>query len=129
MEEDYTGIAATAVRLIDRYGSNVSLLKESRVPSDPATPWTGTATAKERIDNVKAVFVPLYGQREVSRAIASIAGDIKRTADSFLIAPVTGQDVRTFQGVVRGDRLWRITEVHEISPGDTLLLYQIEVAG
>jgi hypothetical protein len=129
MAKDYTSAAALATRLIAKFGTAVSLLKESRTPNDPAAPWAGTATAKERIDNVMAVFVPLYGDREVSKSIARSFGDVKRTNDSFLIAAVDGQDIRTFQGIVKGDQLWRITEVHEIAPGDTILLYQIEVTG
>ena len=129
MAKDYSGAAALAVRAMAKYGSAVSLLKESRTPNDPAEPWEGTSISKTRTDNIMAVFVPLYGSREVSKAVAAIAGDIRRTMDSFLIAAIDGEDVRTFQGVVKGDRLWRITEVHEIGPGDTILLYQIEVTG
>lgn len=129
MAKDYTGVQALATRLIAKYGRVVDLLKESRTPSNAAAPWEGTATAETRVANVFAVYVPILGEAPVIGALASVTGAIVRTSNSFLIAAVSGQDITSFQKVVQGTTIWRITNVNTFSPGDTVLLYQVEVDG
>ena len=129
MAKDYTNLQALATRVIAKYGQAVDLLKESRTPANAAAPWEGTATAETRVEDVFAVFVPLYGETAVIEALASVTGALVRTSNSFLIAAVAGQDVTTFQKVVQGTTIWRITRVNTNAPGDTVLLYQVEVDG
>jgi hypothetical protein len=78
---------------------------------------------------VYAVYVPLFGESAVMETIASLGGTVNKSMNSFLIGVVNGHDVRTFQKVVEDSKVWRILKVNMIKPGDTVLLYQVEVEG
>jgi hypothetical protein len=129
MAKDYTGAQSKATTLIQKFGRTVDLLKESRVSADPGAPWEGTTTSETRVEDVYAVFVPLYGETAVMETVAALGGTVNRSKNCFLIANVAGQDVRTFQKVVDGSKVWRITQVNVIQPGGTVLMYEVEVDG
>lgn len=129
MAKDYSALQDKAKDLIEHYGKTVELLKESRTSANPSAPWEGTTTAETRVTGVYAVYVPLFGEAAVMGAIASLGGTVNKSMNSFLIGVVSGHDVRTFQKVVEDSKVWRITKVDVIKPGDTVLLYQVEVEG
>jgi hypothetical protein len=129
MVKDYSALQDKAKDLIEHYGQTVDLLKESRTSSDPSAPWEGTTTAETRVTGVYAVYVPLFGESAVMETIASLGGTVNKSMNSFLIGVVNGHDVRTFQKVVEDSKVWRILKVNMIKPGDTVLLYQVEVEG
>ena len=129
MAKDYTGAQSKATTLIQKFGRTVDLLKESRVSADPDAPWEGTTTSETRVEDVYAVYVPLFGESAVMETIASLGGTVNKSMNSFLIGVVNGHDVRTFQKVVEDSKVWRILKVNMIKPGDTVLLYQVEVEG
>lgn len=129
MAKDYSALQDKAKDLIVHYGKTVELLKESRTSANPSAPWEGTTTAETRVTGVYAVYVPLFGEAAVMGAIASLGGTVNKSMNSFLIGVVSGHDVRTFQKVVEDSKVWRITKVDVIKPGDTVLLYQVEVEG
>jgi hypothetical protein len=129
MVKDYSALQDKAKDLIEHYGKTVDLLKESRVSADPDAPWEGTTTSETRVEDVYAVYVPLFGESAVMETIASLGGTVNKSMNSFLIGVVNGHDVRTFQKVVEDSKVWRILKVNMIKPGDTVLLYQVEVEG
>lgn len=129
MVKDYSALQDKAKDLIEHYGKTVDLLKESRVSADPDAPWEGTTTSETRVEDVYAVYVPLFGESVVMETIASLGGTVNKSMNSFLIGVVNGHDVRTFQKVVEDSKVWRILKVNMIKPGDTVLLYQVEVEG
>ena len=129
MAKDYSALQDKAKDLIEHYGKTVDLLKESRVSADPDAPWEGTTTSETRVEDVYAVYVPLFGEAAVMETIASLGGTVNKSMNSFLIGVVNGHDVRTFQKIVEDSKVWRILKVNMIKPGDTVLLYQVEVEG
>lgn len=129
MVKDYSALQDKAKDLIEHYGKTVDLLKESRVSADPDAPWEGTTISETRVEDVYAVYVPLFGESAVMETIASLGGTVNKSMNSFLIGVVNGHDVRTFQKVVEDSKVWRILKVNMIKPGDTVLLYQVEVEG
>ena len=129
MVKDYSALQDKAKDLIEHYGKTVDLLKESRVSADPDAPWEGTTTSETRVEDVYAVYVPLFGEAAVMETIASLGGTVNKSMNSFLIGVVNGHDVRTFQKIVEDSKVWRILKVNMIKPGDTVLLYQVEVEG
>lgn len=129
MVKDYSALQDKAKDLIEHYGKTVDLLKESRVSADPDAPWEGTTTSETRVEDVYAVFVPLFGEAAVMETISSLGGTVNKSMNSFLIGVVNGHDVRTFQKIVEDSKVWRILKVNMIKPGDTVLLYQVEVEG
>lgn len=128
MAKDYSGALALAQRSMLKFGRPVDVLKESRVKINSDQPWLGTATAVTRVEDVYGVFVPVAGDQTVSR-VAEEMGAMRRRVDTFLIASDGVNDLTQFQKIVDGSKIWRIGVVHVIAPGDTVLLYQIEVSG
>ena len=129
MAKDYSALQDKAKDLIEKYGRTVDLLKESRTAATPSAPWEGTSTAETRVTGVYAVYVPLFGEAAVMSAVAALGGTVNKSMNSFLIPVVTGQDIQTFQKIVEDSKVWRIRRVDPIKPGDTVLLYQVEVEG
>lgn len=129
MAKDYSSLQKKAKDLIEKFGRTVDLLKESRTADTPSAPWEGTSTAETRVTGVYAVYVPLFGEGAVMSAVAALGGTVNKSMNSFLIPVVTGQDIQTFQKIVEDSKVWRIRRVDLIKPGDTVLLYQVEVEG
>ena len=124
-----TRLLATVRRLILKDGSQVDLLKESRLAADADAPWGGTSTAETRLSDVYAVFVPANGSNLTINVAASLGGSFKRDTQSFLVAGIDNQDITTFEKVVHGTTIRRITRVDPFILGITTLFYQIEVDG
>ena len=129
MAKDYSAPQDKAKDLIEKYGRTVDLLKESRTAATPSAPWEGTSTSETRVTGVYALYVPLFGEAAVMSAVAALGGTVNKSMNSFLIPVVAGQDIRTFQKIVEDSKVWRIRRVDPIKPGDTVLLYQVEVEG
>lgn len=128
MSKDYTHLKTLAQTLVAKYGRSVDLLRESRVESNTNEPWAGTEISDDEV-TVTAVFVPLIGQQVVMETMAEFGGATARSKNCFLIGNVSSYDIRTFQKVKDNNKIWRITNVNVIQPGDTVLLYEIEVDG
>jgi len=126
--KDYSPLQTKAQNLIEKFGRTVVLVKESRTATDATKPWLGTSTSDTEV-SASAVYVPLAGEQPVTVSEMLETAGLSRRADAFLVGAISGQDVRTFQKVQDGSRVWRITNVSVIQPGDTVLLYQVEVAG
>jgi hypothetical protein len=129
MAKDYSRAKALADRAMAKFGRPVDLLSDSRVETDASQPWLGTSTTETRLTGRMAVFVPVVGAQTVSRVVADLGGSVTRRVDTFLIGAVDGYDLTQFQKIVDSDKIWKIGVVHIIGPGDTVLLYQIEVSG
>jgi hypothetical protein len=122
MAKDYSRTAATAVRLVTKYGRDVSLYgdatdyiddnKKTRGKSDP-TPVTA-----------KAVFVYPTGYRQLGLSVES-AALLKNSAAIALVAPVAGFDAGTVSKVSDGGRDYLVEAVEVLQPGDVPLLYYI----
>tara|TARA_R110000868_G_scaffold148839_5_gene371061 strand:- start:4981 stop:5370 length:390 start_codon:yes stop_codon:yes gene_type:complete len=129
MAKDYSGAKALADRAMAKFGRAVDMLSDSRVETDTDQPWLGTSTTETRLTGRMAIFVPVAGDQTVSRIVSDLGGSTRRRVDTFLIGAVAGYDLSDFQKIVDGDKIWKIGVVHVIAPGDTVLLYQIEVSG
>lgn len=128
MAKDYSGLKSLVSSLITKYGRTVKLLRNSRVDSNPGAPWSGATIADDEV-TVVGVYVPLTGQQAVMETHAQLMGSVSRSKNCFLIAGVDGEDIRTFQKVRDDNKIWRITDVNVVQPGDTVLMYEIEVDG
>ena len=128
MAKDYSRLKSVVSTLIAKYGRTVKLLRNSRVDSNPSSPWSGATIADDEV-TVIAVYVPLTGQQAVMETHAQLMGSVSRSNNCFLIANVSGYDIRTFQKVQDDNKIWRITDVNVVQPGDTVLMYEIEVDG
>lgn len=138
---DYAPLAATAQRLLDRFGRAATLRRPSRVPVDPAKPWGANQTAAVASDDLtiplRIVFVqpgrgkgPLQSggpQSGVPRpsgsvreriATAIIGPDADLTPLGPLDALADGWEVDD------GAICYELVRVAEIKPGPTIVAYR-----
>ena len=118
--------ARRALRLISRYGREVTVVKRNRDPSDPNRPYWGPGTDAEPITvpNVKAWFAAAgMGFRWEDRP------DDQRNAEMgcYIAARNLDHNLETFDEVHDGDDVWAIEGGQLLKPGSTRVLYQLGV--
>lgn len=128
---DYAEIQLVGKQLIDEFGSEISLFKDSRTPADSDDPFDGptdfsTATAPaERNAVANAVFVH-EGDFEFQD---ELGGLIRRGKAGFLLHGLITIDVATFDSIKDfNGKMWRITRVQATNPGGTDCLFGVEVS-
>lgn len=115
---DYSSLAATALRQIADKGRNVTLRRDAAGTYNPASD-TFTAGDEDN-ETVKAVITD-YHDRQIDGEII-MRGDRRAIiAASGLTAPDKG-DV-----IVDGSDQYRIINIETVKPGDTALLYKLQV--
>lgn len=118
---DYVSLAATALRLIDTNGRDVTLTKKDRTPANAAQPWRGPGVADTTVV-VKAVVFPFDAE--------DIDGELVRREDkrAFVSASAAGvNEVEDFDFLTDGSDIFKIQRVRVIAPGDTRVLYDIQL--
>lgn len=120
---DFTRLAATAKRLIEKNGRSVTVIKQGKTPTDATKPWRGQDTTHLASVTGKAVFV------QPSKAIQNI-DQLKRAEQVayFAAANDSGQTLETFDLIKDGSTLWKILRAELLQPATKKLLYQFEVA-
>ncbi len=119
---DYIALAATAKRLIDAAGRDITLTKKDRSPADPNTPWRAGGVTDTTIGPFKGVVVP-YEEKDVD-------GSIVRRGDRMAL--ISGLDggtnlVEQFDSLVDNGTVWKIQGVDVVNPGDTRVLYTLQL--
>ena len=120
-EYDYSKLAATAERLIKRFGRSMEVRLQLTAP-DPTKPWTpGTQT--EQVTPVKGVFTKIDEKY--------IKEELVEFGDQFvLVAGTTVLDV-SLKGTIKdtgGDgSTWKIVRIKPVKPGTQMMLYKIQV--
>lgn len=135
--KDYSKLAATATRLIDKFGRDL-VFYENQAIHDPVTS-TDTATSPLQHNTIGAVIDAseslIDGTRigegnKVVLLIPAIAPSKGWKLD--LDAPSdAGSTIGTFPGVVPTGGLaglWAIAVVRELKPAGTVLLYEVELS-
>lgn len=119
---DYVELAATAQRLINENGRDVTIIRKDRTPADANKPWRGGGTSDTTVGPVKAVIFPFNA--------ADVDGTLVRREDkqAWVAANDTGASpIETFDELIDGSTTFQILSVEVINPGDTLLVYQLQL--
>ena len=119
---DYVSLASTALRLITANGRTVTFTVKTTTPADTNKPWRGTAASGDTTFDAVSVIVPFEND--------DVDGKLVRRGDSRLFVAansVTGQDMESVDTVTDRDELWKVIKVNDISPGNTLVLYEIQL--
>lgn len=121
MAKDYTANAATALRLIEKFGRTVTIDKLDRTAADPSAPQDGPADPHVPTASVtpKAVMVEPSSLNQVDDRLKRV------TKVAYVAGSATAQDLRTFTRITDGSDRYRIDWVDALEPGDTVLLYTI----
>ncbi len=130
MAKDYTKTAATAKRLIEKYGRTVTLYKDERDDAVAGEPWgppvPGTS---EEITTVIGVFVPVGGGG-FGFELRDKATKLDVTLEQeFMVATTsaTAAELKEADSMSDGSRGWKIVVRQELKPGDTSLLFSFGV--
>jgi len=119
---DYASLAITAQRLIDANGRDISLVKQDQTSADPAKPWRANAGNPTTLGPLKAVIVPYDA--------ADVDGQLVRRGDKVAYVAAADTDpseVETFDVLVDGGSNWKIQDVQTLDPGNTRVVYIIQI--
>ena len=118
MSFDYAPMVATARRLIDRFGTDATLVQfGGGDATNPARPWEGAGASASTVQ--VRVVLDDYGVME--RAVTGIADrDRKVLMEPGVAVPGTGDDL-----VVDGT-VYDVVSVKETAPGGVPLLYTVQ---
>lgn len=125
MAVNYGSLAATAERLIRENGRDITFIRKSRTPMNPAKPWDGRAGAatpdpEDSRVTVKGVMWP-YTEDEMRDE------NTRRASNRALVSAVafgagkTHEDMEYVEDGVTGK--WRVVKVEALQPGDTNILF------
>ena len=124
---DYVSVAATAKRLIEANGRQITFYSASQAAADSAKPWDGPSTVKSGVGTaLYGVFVPpntvrQFGLTALGRGTEF--DDLFRLSEQIAIVfPEGGLDVRQFSIVEDGGIDWKIIGLQELKPGDLNVL-------
>lgn len=122
---DFLALITVAQRLISENGRAISLLGFNETPADVNRPYEGpsdtTDTPSNQLD-LNAVFV-LPGQAGLGLGLDSVVQDLlKRSEQVAMVSPGATADLKIYQQITDGSDQWTINEVHELKPGNELVL-------
>ena len=129
---DYSGLQATATRLITKFGRQVTLLRESQVAADPSKPWNGPGDAVDPAElPIYAAFVPPNTVRQFGLTALGLGTDMERLlqmSEQIAISATADNDVRDYQDLRDTDNtVWGIIGIQQLKPGTTGILSFIGV--
>lgn len=116
MVDFYTGLAATATRLLTGKGQTVTFTRRT-VSAFNATTGTPTNTTTT-FTGKGAVFD--YNQSEVDGAVI-LSGDQRLILEAVTTAPIIG-DAATVNSIK-----YRVMNVNTVNPGGTVVIYQLQL--
>lgn len=118
MTFDYNKSAATALKLITKFGASATLIKRAEGSYDPAT---GSNTITETSYTVKAVLLNYRANETNTQGSLIQAKDRKVIIQATTVTPDVS-DTFTFGGVT-----YRVVEVKTLSPAGTVVIHELRV--
>lgn len=118
-----------AKTLIEGNGRTVTVSRRDTTADDPAKPWRGPPVpGADTTVSVKAVILNFED--------ALVDGTRVRRGDKKALIAVqsvedattgTAPDLKSFDTLVDGAQNWNIESVNEVDPGDTSVLYTLQI--
>lgn len=117
-------LAATAKRLIEKHGRTVILVKNSATLTTPAKPWDGVVlTSPTETSAIAAIFEDMTFNEAGASVHRRNIGMVMVAQDSL----GAGVDLSTYDIVNDGGKPRKITRRLRIAPGDTTIVWLLEV--
>ncbi len=133
MAKDYTITAATALRLIQDKGREITFLKFDDTPDDVAKPWAKNSDLRTGAASISTkLFAVSVHPTDINVLGVRIRDDdlMKQLREILIIAPGTFQgDLKEYQELDDGDRRFRITFMEQLKPANTTVLWYAGVTG
>lgn len=129
MAFDYSGVAATAVTLIEQFGRQVTLVQLDSTPADSGKPWRGASDPEATPDNTESVYAAWVPPSSASELGLSTMVDFAmvQRMEAILIIPATTADISTFDQVLDGTTRYTIEFTEVLKPGPTVVLQFVGV--
>ncbi len=132
MAKDYSRTAATALRLLTKFGRSVQLVKLSTKAFDDNFPWKGSETLPDTTISVTAAFVDPVSEKDLGSAeIIQPETSVKMgvqiafiAANENLDSNGDAVDLTEYHRMIDGGLVYRMVEIHTLSPGGTPLMYE-----
>lgn len=126
MAKDYTKIAATAKRLVEKFGRTMTFIRLDRSVDDSTKPWRANADPRATPDastDVIGVQIHPDSSRDLGSKIL-MPELISATEKIVLVAATsTVEDLTTYEEVLDDGVRYKINRFDVLEPGDTRLLY------
>lgn len=125
--KDYTRTAATADRLITKFGRPVTFINPSDTPVDPTRPWDGNTSAGDTSVTLNAVMVPPNTVRQFGLTALGEGTefrDLVTFSQEILIAYPEDNDLRQFNHILDGTPpvRWTVIGLQVLKPATVQLL-------
>lgn len=119
---DYANLATVAKRLIDENGRDVTLRKIDRGHANPAEPWRAPDITNIDVGPIKGVLVP-FNANDIDETL------VRAEDKKALISANDGgvNLIEEFDVLLDGSEEWKIVNVKVINPGDTRVIYILQV--
>lgn len=124
---DYVRLAATAKRLVEANGRDLSFVRLAETPTDPAEPWRGKTAPREAATVVLGSGVAVPPSSATTLGIHVMDDHFLKRSDQILIC-VAEEEIDNFDEVIdEGSTVWKIEGVEKLRPAETTLLYFVGV--
>lgn len=129
---DYVKLAATAKRLVEANGRQITFIREAETKADPLKPWEGPGpegAAPPTEVPLYGVFVPPNTVRQfgvTALGEGTEFDDVIAYSEQIAIVFPETNDLRTFTHIEDNGR-WGIIGLQVLKPADTLLLAFVAV--
>ena len=130
--------AQTALRLLQKHGRPVSLIKINRTAMDPNKPWRGSENIPDTTVTVTAVFMDPVSEKDLGRELRR--GDEENTdnitrgsqicffaAWENLDSAGAPLDLTNYDRMLDHGVVYTLEEMHVLSPGTTKVMYEARV--
>jgi len=118
MSFNYAGLAKTALKQIAKFGRSVTLRTVAAGTFDTST---GTVSGASNSDVVVKALVTGYKDKQIDGQIIRHGDKMVMIAGSAVTTPPVSNDI-----VVDGGD-YKIVNIETIQPGDTVLIYKLQV--
>jgi len=122
----YNGLAATAIRMINKRGRSIRLIRFDETAANAARPWRGPPSSPtEPGSNVFGVFVPPISVRQFGLSALGLGTEMESmiaVSEQIIIVSAGEIDLRQFSEVLDQSERWGIFASQILKPGSTTLL-------
>ena len=126
---DYVKMAATALRLVTKYGRSVTLVKFNVTPDDAAKPWRGTAHPRQTPEATLALPAVFVDPTSISSlGFAAVVSDLLKNCEQVCLIAST-EDLTGYNEILDTNGVrWKIDKMDKLAPAETTLLYYMGVS-
>ena len=126
---NYVSLANTAERLIEENGRTFTIVRAGETAVDPAKPYGPDTSAGETRHSVLGVIIE-FENEDIDGALIRRGDKRCLIAHNSIVDAASGADsliVEEFDTLEDGTEVWKIEGVEAIHPGDTRIMYDLQL--